>query len=421
MAKDLSVKIENIHLGLERIRILMDYLGNPQEKLSFVHVAGTNGKGSVSAFIASILACAQEKVGRYISPSVFCKEEFIQWQDMRGVHHIDTELLTQLEDQVENAVKKMIENGQEEPSVFEKETAMAFLAFQQWKCTIVVLEAGLGGATDATNVISHAVANVITPIALDHCHFLGDTLKQIAKAKAGIIKKGAIVFSGIQQKEVSDILENAAREQDCDYYELAADEILIQREEMTGSVFQFQEEEYEISMIGQYQIANACLAACVCETAFGVGKEKIRLGLSKAVWPGRMQLIHQKPYVILDGAHNPAGAVALRDSLLQIKGKAAIYGVTGIFCDKEYEEVAQIMAPCLEAAYCIELSGGRGLDKMVWKQCLEKNGCREVSICSDVNQAIAKAVCRAEEKDIVVVFGSLSFLAKIQSGVLEDE
>ena len=190
---------------------------------------------------------------------------------------------------------------------------------------------------------------------------------------------------------------------------------------MTGSVFRFQEEEYEISMLGQYQIANACLAACVCETAFGVGKEKIRRGLGKAVWPGRMQLIHQKPYVILDGAHNPAGAAALRDSLLPIKGKAAIYGVTGIFCDKEYEEVAQIMAPCLEAAYCIELSGGRGLDKMVWKQCLEKNGCREVSICSDVNQAIAKAVCRAEEKDIVVVFGSLSFLAQIQSGVLEDE
>lgn len=421
MTKDFSVKTENIHLGLERIQILMSYLGNPQEKLSFVHVAGTNGKGSVSAFIASILACAQEKVGRYVSPSVFCKEEFIQWQDLSGVHYIDTELLMQLENQVENAVKKMKEHGQGEPSVFEKETAMAFLAFRYWKCTVVVLEVGMGGATDATNVISHAVADVITPIALDHCHFLGDTLEQIAKVKAGIIKKGAMVFSGMQQKEVSNILRNVAKEQDCDYCELIEDEMWIKREEVTGSVFEFQEEEYEISMIGQYQVANACLAARVCEKTFGIDKHKIRLGLSKTVWPGRMQLIHQAPYVILDGAHNPAGAAALRDSLMQIKGKAAIYGVTGIFSDKEYEEVAHIMAPCMETVYCIELSGDRGLDKMAWKQCLEKHGCKDVSTCSDVNQAIAKAVCQASEEDIIVIFGSLSFLSQIQSGAFENE
>ena len=184
-----------IRPGLSCMRELCRRLGNPQDDLKIIHIAGTNGKGSTAAYLSSIFGVNGYLTGRYVSPAVFCYEECIQYEDMDGVHYIDKDLLTELIGEVAEAAEEMVKDGWQHPTTFELETAVSFLAFCRWQCRVVILEAGMGGREDATNVVSHVLASVITPVGLDHMAWLGDTIAEIAGEKAGIIKEKGKVIS----------------------------------------------------------------------------------------------------------------------------------------------------------------------------------------------------------------------------------
>lgn len=410
--------------GLVRMRGLLGYLGNPQDKLRFIHVAGTNGKGSVAAYISSILAVSGHLVGRFVSPVVFEYEECIQYEDLDGVHPIDREFLAQIVTEAAAAVDKMRQEGEEVPTVFEIETAMAFLAFVHWNCEVVVLEAGLGGKEDATNVIANVLASVITPISLDHQAVLGNTIQDIALAKAGIIRENGVVVTCQEAPDALAVIRKQAEGKKASLYEVEKSDITVLTADLEGSVFTYRQERYHTFMAGLYQAENAALAIETCfhlPEPFHFAREELLLGIRKAVWRGRFEKICIRPPVIIDGAHNPAGARALRSTIEGLLCGRRLHGVMGVLKDKEYEVMVEILAPLFDDAVTITPPGERGLDKDILADVWRRKGCQKVIPADTVMAGLEKAVERCGEEDIVLVFGSLSFFKELNDKTLKGE
>lgn len=396
--------------GLEPMKNLLKELDNPEEDLPFIHVGGTNGKGSVSSFLTSVLAENGQKVGRYISPTVFSDEEKIQYVTKMKTHLMSKEEMVWSVEKVAAAVERLKKKSLAEPTVFEIETAMAFLLFKKWKTDIVVLEVGLGGASDATNVIKNVPVTVITPISMDHMAILGNSIEEIAGQKAGIIKEGHHVFTLQKDKRALQIIRQRCLEKNAVLHEVMEADYCLNKATVFGSSFSYQEKEYRTKMAGVYQIENAALAISVCQD---MKMKQIEKGIYNAIWPGRFEVLKEKPLVIIDGAHNKSGAKALAESIQLLLPGKKIYGIYGIFADKDYEEVSSLIIPYLEEVITVPAKGDRSLpaDKLA-QVC--RNYIPKVSAAPDVKEALHEIKLKAGDEDVILAFGSLSFLQQIK-------
>lgn len=403
--------------GLDNIRNLCAKAGNPQEELRFIHIAGTNGKGSVLAFVSEILKCAGYRVGRYLSPSVMDYREKIQVNGRMITKKALAEGMTLLCGYCEELVRE----GKNHPTVFEVETALAFWYFQQQKCDIVVLETGLGGELDATNIVTDTLVSVFTPISMDHMGILGRTLPEIASAKAGIMKKGAVAVSAKQPPEVFEVLRKRAEKLSVPLYVAEPEQINGRGSKLSGQKFAYKEfRDLTISLAGRYQLTNAALAIeavkALCSrrggTEWAVSDETIRKGLEEAFWPGRFQVLAKKPYVIADGAHNRDGAKQLAESLrYYFKDRRLIY-IMGILRDKEQEEIIKATAPLSELILTISTKGERGFSSYELAE-LCRSYQPNVTAMDGLQEALEAAYLLADKESVIVAFGSLSFLGEL--------
>lgn len=406
-----------ISLGLSRMRELCRRLGDPQKKLSFIHIAGTNGKGSTAAYISSILGVNGYLVGRYVSPVVFQYEECIQYEDIEGVHHIDRELLAELMTEAAAAVHEMGKEGVPQPTAFEIETAVSFLAFVRWRCSVVVLEVGMGGREDATNVIDNVLASVITPVGMDHMHLLGDTLSAIAREKAGIIRQKGTVVSYQKEPEAAEMIREVCSEKEAMLVMVQDTDMALISTDLRGSVFSFKGENYRTRMTGTYQVENACLAIETCQCLaefFPLETEQMLIGVREAYWRGRFEVVCPEPLILVDGAHNESGAQVLADSLRKLLPGRRIHGIMGVFRDKEYERIVQMMQPVIYDVIAVTAPDRRGLPAAELEQVWIRSGCERTEMAEGVMDALKKAIRRCEKDDAIVLFGSLSLLGELK-------
>lgn len=404
--------------GLLAITKLMEKLGNPQNEMKFVHVAGTNGKGSVSSYIASVLTEAGYVVGKYTSPEVFAYTERFS---VCG-KNISQKDFGRIFEDVAQACDELEKEGFPHPTVFEMETAVSFCYFKEKGCSIAVLECGMGGRLDATNLVTTTAAAVFTSISMDHMAYLGNTLAKIAAEKSGIIKDGAIVVSGIQNDEVSEVLRKNAESNT--YYEIRKDNITGVSYKAESMSFDYEAfgvrlKGIKIPLIGSVQPENAALAILtVCalsEKGFEVSEENIRNGLMKTVWPGRFEKIsgRRKPAFYIDGAHNEDAAKRLFETVnCALSGKRIIL-IMGVLADKEYEKVAEIMAGVGEMVITImPPDNSRALSSYDLAKAVKKFN-PNVTALDSIEEAVEFAYVAAGEDGVILAFGSLSYLGRL--------
>ncbi|MEE1085564.1 MAG: folylpolyglutamate synthase/dihydrofolate synthase family protein [Schaedlerella sp.] len=418
--KEARVYLDNVSkygsvLGLDTIRNLLNELGNPQDELKFIHIAGTNGKGSTLSFISTILSEAGYKTGKYSSPAVMSYLEMIQ---VNG-EWISEEDFAELVEKVKRAIARMETKGQNSPTIFEVETAIAFLYFNKKQCDYVVLETGLGGDEDATNVVGNTKAAVFAPISKDHMGILGDTVEEIAWKKAGIIKPGCVVISAKQEESVQRILQKRAEQLGCRIIFAEPEKIVVEKSDYKGSCFSYKNwKNLKINLSGNYQMINAAtvLEFADSNVVAGLSEDNIKRGLLKTEWPGRFQCICEEPIIVIDGAHNEDAAKRLRESMeLYFHDKKKIF-ICGVFKDKAYEKIAQIMAPLAEKIYTVDLPNeqrtldSEQLGKTMQKYC--KESCQVYAV-SNIEKAVQKACSEMCEEAVILAFGSLSYLKNI--------
>ena len=390
--------------GLERIRILLERLGNPQDKLKFIHVAGTNGKGSTTSMIVAALSKAGYRTGQYISPYVV---KFRERMQIDG-EMIGKDELSALMDRVRPEIEAMAAKD-EIITEFEAITAAAFLWFYERGCDIVCLEVGLGGRFDATNVIGTPEASVICSISLDHVEILGHTLSQIAMEKCGIIKPhGITVCYPLQEPEaLAVIMEHAAENENLLVMgNFASAEIL--EENMLGSRFLYRDMELELSMAGQHQIANAITAVETLLTlrskGYALSDTAIKEGLASVRFPARMEVLSRSPLIVLDGAHNLSGMEALERVVASLDKKVTI--IMGMLSDKDYQACAALMAPHVKKFAAIWPENPRALDPKVLAD-LVRPYCQETEAFESYDAAISFAMEGLLPEDALFICGSL--------------
>lgn len=402
--------------GLDSIRRLMETLDNPQEKLNFIHVAGTNGKGSVSSFIANSLQCAGYKVARYISPTIFTYRERFQ---ING-RMISKKDLGEYMETVKNACEKITAEGYPHPTSFEIETALSFIFFLKKECDIVVLETGMGGRLDATNIIPVPKLAVLTSISMDHMQFLGNTLTDIANEKCGIIKNEGMVITTKQKEEAMEVLNNVCAKKQAECIVADPEKITGIKRRVEKQSFFYEGTKYEISMGGTYQIENAFLALTAlqwlsCHGFEKVNETKIKRGLQTTLWKGRFSVIAKKPYFIVDGAHNVAAAQKLAESIRFYFTNRRIVYIMGMFRDKEYEKVIQIMAPSAAQIITVAAPGNpRALSALELASAVREVN-PHVTNADSLEEAVEMSYLFAGKEDVIVAFGSLAFLGQLMT------
>ncbi len=392
--------------GLERISELMHRLGDPQEKLEIIHVAGTNGKGSTCTFLSNILRAAGKKTGLYISPFVTVFNERIQ---INGQPIPDGDLAVYTE-RVKSVVDTMPDDGCP-ITEFEFITAVAFLYFFEQGCDAVVLEVGLGGRLDATNVITRSKASVIARIALDHTSILGNTEAEIAFEKCGIVKNGCpVVTTADNSNEALNVIKKTAKDCGCELKISDRRETEILLADVFGSRFLWQGEEYAVSLSGKHQISNAINAVTAVKVAFPeVILEEIKQGLSTTVFPARCEVISKEPLVILDGSHNPNGTGALADLLEKSDIKNAT-AIVGFMADKDVSDAVGLLKGRFKKIITVKVeSNSRTMSAEELKTVCE-GICGEVIAAESYEQAIQMAA----ESNKIIVFGSLYLAGDIR-------
>ncbi len=405
--------------GLESIRGLMARLGNVQEQLSVIHVAGTNGKGSVCAMLAAVLQAAGYRTGVYASPAVFEPEEIIKVDGSA----ISQEAFAGLAGRVQAACMDMQKEGLPHPTVFEVETAIAFCYFKTEKCDVVVLETGLGGAQDATNLLLHPLCSVLTSISMDHMELLGRTLVEVAAAKAGIMKAGSPCVSAVQQKAAEAVLKNAAAEKGVVLH--MADSSCIGSFTYDGEKSLFEAEVCGSKKVhGRLGLSGACQKenlACVLEVIRVLTERGLRItqeamleGLAKVRLPGRFEKLSSEPDFYMDGAHNAGAAYFLRETVRScLAGRKIVY-IIGVFADKEYEKLLQIMLADAAQVFTVTPRHARALDGKKLAQLAEKLH-PKVTFVPDLMQAAELAVQAAGREGAVLAFGSFSYLGELKT------
>ena len=418
-------------LGLASIRALMSELNDVQETLPIIHLAGTNGKGSVGAYLASIFCAAGLSVARYTSPAVFDPLEVFTYN---GENITESEY-AKVMSQVKDACDIMVSAGKECPTIFEIETAVAFLWFYEKKPDIVLLETGMGGATDATNLITHPLASVITTISMDHMQFLGNTLGEIAAVKAGIIKENCPVFSAPQKPEVVQVLKKTAEEKHAGITFVDGEKLQIREEKPgtmafsccleTGNAKEHTVCELTTSMSGHYQMRNAALAANVAfqlfpkvkanDSATGTQREEIlaliQKGIADASWPGRFEVLGTNPLFVIDGAHNEDAAKELAATIENCFTNTKLTYIIGVLADKEHDKMLRLMSPYACRVYTVTPDNTRALSAKALAA-EARTYYEHVTEASSVEQALSFAL---EHEEPVLAFGSLSYLGQLRN------
>lgn len=401
-------------LGLESIRVLLKKLDNPQKELKFVHIAGTNGKGSTLSFISTVLKEAGYRVGRYISPTIFEYRERIQINEA----YISKADLGRYMTRVKEACDSMVAEQMAHPTPFEIETALSFLYFKEKKCDIVVLETGLGGTLDATNIIENTLVAVIASISMDHMAFLGDTLEKIAENKAGIIKNNCYVISTNQEDAVIRVLKAKAEEKGAEFSIADTTKVKSIKTSLKKQSFSYQNyKKIEISLLGKHQISNCILAICVLEKltdlGFSISTEQMLAGLKKAEWQGRFSILAQNPLFLIDGAHNEDAAEKLAESIqMYFTNKKIIY-IMGVLRDKEYEKI--IKATYSFAAHIITVTtpnNPRAMHAYDLAQVVKEYH-PSVTVADSLEEAVEVSYLLADKDSVILAFGSLSYLGDL--------
>ena len=400
-------------LGLEHMRELMKRLGNPQEDLKYVHIAGTNGKGSVIAFLYSALSQAGYRVGRYVSPTLYSYRGRIAVAGQM----IDRDSFALYLTQVTDAIQAMTADGFPHPTAFEIETAVAFLYFKNKGCDLVLLEVGMGGNLDATNIINNTLLAVLVSISMDHMSFLGNTLSEIAEKKAGIIKEGCHVVTVRQKPEVMEVICEKCRSNHAECTVADAAQAQVAEEGVEGQTIIYEKERYRIPLAGIYQKENAVAALraleILNEQGYPTTQEQRQDGLKRTTWPGRFALLGTKPDFVVDGAHNPAAADMLAASVERyFKGRRIIY-IMGMFRDKDYRKVIRKTEKYADTILTIAapdnpraLSPGELADAV-------REFHSDVRSYDDIGSAVAEAYHLAGTDGVIIAFGSLAFLGDL--------
>lgn len=418
--------------SLAEVTELSRRFGRPDRKRKVIHIAGTNGKGSVGNDICYILAEAGYTVGRYISPTIFDYRERIQkivkLPDEIRCEYISKEDTAAILTRIQAECEGMIQEGFAQPTAFEIETIMAFLMFCQWNVDMAVVETGLGGKVDATNIIENPLLCVFTSISMDHMKILGDSIYKIAREKYGIIKEGTQVVSK-KQMECEELLEKYCLQRNAKLSYMQEEQLEIHRTEIGRTSFSYRGVEYEMRQAGTYQIENAAIAieAVLQLEKMGfsrIAQEHIKAGLLHSRWKGRFDVVSEEPFVLVDGAHNEEAAKKLSVSLQRYFPGEVFRFVIGVFQDKEYEKLIQCLLPLAKEVFTVTAPGKRGLlssklgDSV--REILEKqSGCqrmvlsaRDVHDCETIPGAL-DWILREKLSEKVVVCGSLSILGEV--------
>ena len=415
--------------GLDAIEGLLEELGHPEDNLKVVHIAGTYGKGSIFAYLSSILIAAGFKVGRYISPTISCYEERFQ---ING-EYITKDELARLYNIVEEAMKREEEKTGLKPTLFEVETAISFLYFKEEKVDYALIEVGMGGRMDATNVIRHPELTVISSISYDHQAFLGDTLEEIAWQKAGIIKESCPVVLSENSDEVCKVIEQEATKKKVKCIEIKPTDYEVLSETPYGSTFLWKEQRYETKLPGRHQVSNAVTALAASEYLFRKDYEKNNArkaiaeeldemnvksaqqgGIIRTCWPGRLEVLKKEPLFYRDGAHNPDGAKKLAAFLQKYFTNKKIIYIMGVLKDKEYKKMLRYLMPMAKEVYVFKPKNERGLSAQILADTIKEVADVSVTIESDVNAAVFRALDTAKPDDVLVACGSLSFMEEME-------
>lgn len=397
--------------GLERITELLSRLGNPQAQLRYIHVAGTNGKGSISAMLASVLKKAGLTVGLYTSPYV---NRFNERMQINGKPIDDNEVAQLVEE-----IKLHADAMDDHPTEFEMMTAVALLWFCRRECNIVVLEVGMGGRLDATNVISCPDCCVIANIGLDHTAVLGNTLEEIAYEKAGIIKEGCSVVMYQQLGEVMEVIRDVCYERNAELTVPDFDDIHPEFDSRDGQVFSYDGEAYAIPLLGEHQLKNA---ATVLEAinvlrrqGWDIEHEAVEAGLYAVSWPARFEIVHTEPWFVVDGGHNPQCAQALSASLTQYFPDDKRVLLIGVLRDKDYDGIVKILAPLFDAFVTVTPDTPRALPAEELAKLFEPYG-KEIQVCASIDEGVRMAMDIADELEgMVCACGSLYICGDIRA------
>ncbi|HOQ08422.1 MAG TPA: folylpolyglutamate synthase/dihydrofolate synthase family protein [Clostridiales bacterium] len=430
-------------LGLQNIRMLLKMMGDPQKELRFVHIAGTNGKGSTSAFIASILAQAGYRTGIYTSPYLQRFTERIavsgpavaQLDDSGSGNgarqgdipetarrtyreEIGKEELAGITSLVRDCADEMAESGEYRPIMFEIVTAVALEYYRRKKCDIVVLETGMGGRFDATNAIDVPDLAVITTISKDHTPRLGNTLQEIAFEKAGIIKAGGDVLVYDQAPEIMQVFEDACRERGARLHRADFSKIRLHDFGPDGQTFSYAGlDGLKIALIGRHQLRNAAIAieaAMILKNkGWNISEPDIRDGLEAARWPGRMEILSKDPVVLIDGAHNPEGAAVLRKTLDEYFPGKPLTFIVGIAADKDYRTMLEKTLPGCRKVITVTVPSDRALPADVLAEHASRY-CNDVMISDTIEGAVKTGIATAKPDGVVCAFGSLYYIGAVR-------
>ncbi len=405
-------------LGLDSIGKLLDLLGNPEKNLKYIHVGGTNGKGSTSSYISNILETGGYKVGLFTSPYIEKINESIRINNL----DIPDEVFGRLTKIIKDKIDIMVRKGLDHPTSFEIITVMGFMYFYEEKVDFCILEVGLGGRFDATNIIPTPLATVFTTIDYDHIDILGSTLREIAYQKAGIIKENSIVISYPQEKEALEIIMQVSREKKSELHICPMENISIKELVSHGGSFDFHYgdfhmEDIKISMVGEYQVYNATLAMMVIlilkeKGLVELSPEHIREGINNTRWAGRLEIIGSDPTFLIDGAHNLQGVSQLKKALSLFEYNRLILGL-GILRDKDISHMVRELGPMADKIVVTEPNMVRKLDGEILGREISKYN-ENVIIEKDIKRAIEKTFELAEKDDLIVFCGSLYLIGEVR-------
>lgn len=411
-----SVPWQGTRLGLDRTRELLAKLGNPERGLRFVHVAGTNGKGSTSTMLASVLQMAGYRTGLYTSPFL---QVFNERMRVDGEMITDEELGTFVQQ-----LRPVAESMEDRPTEFEMMTAIAFLFFQSRACDIVVLEVGMGGRLDSTNVIDAPEAAVICNIGLDHVKELGDTVEKIAFEKAGIIKPGceAVLYQP-ECPGVAAVVQEACEKSGVPLHTADFSAIHALEDSIHGQRFSYGDwQNLRIRLLGAHQLKNAAVVLETVEVlrgrGFSVPDDAVRGGLAAAVWPGRFEVLCTEPVFIADGGHNRQCVEAVAASLKQyFPGKQFVF-IMGVLADKDYQSMIELLTPLAKRFYTLTPDSPRAMSAGQLAELLASYG-KPADVCRNAADAVAKAFADVEKDDVICSVGSLYMTGEIRSAVLQ--
>lgn len=380
--------------GLERISELCERLGNPEKSLGFIHVAGTNGKGSTASMLSSVLRAAGYRVGLYTSPYIY---RFNERMRVNG-EDIPDETLAEITEYVRPIADSMTDK----PTEFELITAIAFEYFKRERCDVVVLEAGMGGRLDSTNVIESPYLSIITGIALDHTAFLGDTVEKIAWEKAGIIKPDVPVLYGGEDKSAASVIRSVAGERGSRYFEADYARLRVNESTLSGAEFDYRgRSALKISLLGTYQPKNAALVTDAVDILNGRGikisEDALREGLLAARWRARFEIIGNEPQIIFDGAHNPQGIDAAVESIKHYFGNERVIIFTGVLRDKDYKYIASRLCEVASSVFTITPDNPRALSAEEYAETIGALGV-SATPCASIAEALGKAADAARRE-----------------------